>query len=55
MLSEIDKDGLPCYVETEGKKNVAMYQHFGFEIIDKFNVPNTNDTLTAMLRQPKLK
>jgi GNAT superfamily N-acetyltransferase len=54
MLTDIDKDGLPCYVETEGEKNVSMYQHFGFEIVDEFVVPDTNDKLVAMLRQPKM-
>ena len=53
-LSQIDKDGLPCYLETEGEKNVAIYQHFGFEVIDEFVVPNTNDKLVAMLRHAKI-
>jgi len=52
MLSQIDEEGLPCYVETEGEKNVSMYQHFGFKVIDEFTVPNTKDTLVAMLREP---
>jgi len=52
-LSQIDKDGLPCYLETDGSKNVSIYQHFGFEVIDEFVVPDTNDKLVAMLRQPK--
>jgi len=54
MLSYIDEEGLPCYVETEGEKNVSMYQHFGFEVVDEFVVPDTNDKLVAMLRQPKI-
>jgi ribosomal protein S18 acetylase RimI-like enzyme len=53
MLSNIDEEGLPCYVETEGEKNVSMYQHFGFKVVDEFTVPNTTDTLVAMLREPK--
>ena len=53
MLSHIDKEALPCYLETEGEKNVAIYQHFGFEVVDEFVVPNTTDKLIAMLRQPK--
>ncbi|MFC1846523.1 GNAT family N-acetyltransferase [Chloroflexota bacterium] len=53
MFSIIDKESLPCYLETEGEKNVSMYRHFGFEVIDEFVVPNTNDKLVAMLRQPK--
>ena len=54
MLSYIDEWGLPCYVETEGEKNVSMYQHFGFKVIDEFVVPNTTDKLVAMLRQLKI-
>jgi ribosomal protein S18 acetylase RimI-like enzyme len=53
MLSYIDKDGLPCYVETEGDNNVSMYKHFGFQVIDKFIIPKTTDEMVAMLRQPK--
>jgi len=54
MLSEIDGEGLPCYVETDGEKNVSIYRHFGFEVVDEFVVPNTTDKLVAMLRQPKI-
>ncbi len=53
MLSYIDEEGLPCYIETDGEKNVSMYQHFGFETIDEFVVPGTKDTVVAMLRKPK--
>ena len=53
MLSNIDEEGLPCYIETEGEKNASMYQHFGFEVVDEFVVPGTKDKLIAMLRQPK--
>jgi ribosomal protein S18 acetylase RimI-like enzyme len=53
MLSEIDGEGLPCYLETEGDRNVSIYQHFGFKVIDKFTVPNTQVSLVAMLRESK--
>ena len=53
MLSYIDEEGLPCYLETDGEKNVFMYQHFGFEVVDEFVVPGTKDKLVAMLRKPK--
>jgi N-acetylglutamate synthase-like GNAT family acetyltransferase len=53
MLSNIDEEGLPCYLETGGEKNISMYQHFGFEVVDEFVVPGTKDKLTAMLRKPK--
>ena len=54
MLSCIDEEGLHCYLETEGEKNVSMYQHFGFEVVDEFIVAGTNDKLVAMLRKPKV-
>ena len=54
MLSYIDEEGLPCYLETDGEKNVSMYQRFGFEVVDEFVVPGTKDRLVAMLRKPKI-
>jgi len=53
MLPYIDEEDLHCYLETEGEKNVSMYQHFGFEVVDEFVVPRTNDKLVAMLRKPR--
>ncbi len=53
MLPLIDKEGLPCYLETEGEKNVSMYRRFGFEVTEEFVVPDTNDKLVAMIRKPK--
>jgi len=53
MLSEIDGEGLPCYLETEGDRHVSIYQRFGFKVIDKFTVPNTQVILVAMMREPK--
>jgi GNAT superfamily N-acetyltransferase len=52
MLARIDKEGLPCYVETEGEKNVSMYRRFGFKVLEEFTIPDTKDTLVAMLREP---
>lgn len=53
MLSNIDEDGLPCYVETEGESNVSMYRHFGFKVVSEFVIPKTTEKLVAMERKPK--
>ena len=53
MFSRIDEGGLPCYLETGGEKNVSMYQHFGFKVLEEFTEPNTTDKMVAMLREPK--
>jgi len=54
MFSKMDTDGLPYYLETSGEKNVSMYQHFDFKILDEFVVPDCQEKIIAMLREPKL-
>ncbi|MFC1957417.1 GNAT family N-acetyltransferase [Chloroflexota bacterium] len=53
MLSRIDEEGLPCYLETLEEQNVRLYDHFGFKVIEESNVPNTNLTNWAMLRDAR--
>jgi ribosomal protein S18 acetylase RimI-like enzyme len=53
MLCHIDEEGLPCYLETDVGKNVSMYQHFGFAVVDEFAVPGIKGKMVAMLRKPK--
>lgn len=53
MLTGIDEEDLPCYLETEAERNVPIYEHFGFDVIDEFIVPNTMVKIWAMLREPK--
>jgi len=51
MLFRIDKENLACYLETIDEKNIAIYQHFGFEIIERSIIPETGFTNWAMLRK----
>ncbi|MBA7665440.1 hypothetical protein ES703_73510 [subsurface metagenome] len=51
MLARIDEEGLPCYLETFDENNVSFYEHFGFAVIEKSNIPETNFTNWAMLRR----
>jgi len=53
MLPGIDEEGLPCYLETESERNVPIYQHFGFKVIDEFIIPETTVNVWAMLRESK--
>jgi hypothetical protein len=48
---QIDKEGLPCYLETLDEQNVALYEHFGFKVVDKSTIPDTSFTNWAMLRE----
>jgi hypothetical protein len=55
MLKRIDEEGLPCYLETLEKHNVGLYEHFGFKVVNESNVPDTNLTNWAMLRDKSIK
>ncbi|MFC2017775.1 GNAT family N-acetyltransferase [Chloroflexota bacterium] len=51
VLSRLDREGLTCYLETLEERNVSLYQHFGFKVIDESRVPETALTSWAMLRE----
>ncbi len=51
MLARADREGLPCYLETQLEKNVALYKHFGFEVADEGIIPGSNIRSWAMLRK----
>ncbi len=53
MLSRIDVEGLPCYVETLDEKNVRLYEHLGFELLEKSEIPETGLSIWTMLRQAR--
>ncbi len=50
MLARIDAEGLPCYLETATLKDVAIYQHFGFQVREEFLIPDKTLKLWLMLR-----
>jgi len=51
MLARIDDEGLPCYLETLDERNVHLYEHFGFKVVDKATIPKTSLNSWAMLRE----
>lgn len=51
MLSRIDEEGLACYLETLDERNVLLYEHFGFRVVEKATIPKTSLTSWAMLRE----
>ncbi|MHA1916880.1 MAG: GNAT family N-acetyltransferase [Candidatus Ranarchaeia archaeon] len=55
MLARIDKERLPIYLETHDKKNIPLYEHFGFKVIEKAKIPGSDITNWAMLRTPLTK
>jgi ribosomal protein S18 acetylase RimI-like enzyme len=51
MFTRIDKEHLPCYLETQNSNNVPIYQHYGFKVVEESIVPNTKVINWAMLRE----
>lgn len=52
MLDFFDATGQSCYLETNKDCNIAMYEHFGFKLMEKGFIPNTNVVHYAMRREP---
>lgn len=51
-LTELcDREGLGSYLETNKEKNVAIYEHFGFELVDSGAVPKSDVQHFGMLRK----
>ena len=50
-FAEIDKQNIPCYLETNKERNITLYQHFGFEIVEEGIIPETDVPYWAMLRK----
>lgn len=51
MLTRIDNGGLPCYLDTNDEKNVSIYRHYGFKVIETYRLPKTNYNNWAMIRK----
>jgi ribosomal protein S18 acetylase RimI-like enzyme len=52
MLERLDEKQMPCYLNTQNEKNVSLYEHFGFRVIDKQMIPGSPVMHTAMQRDP---
>jgi ribosomal protein S18 acetylase RimI-like enzyme len=50
VLERIDRERMPCFLETNTGKNVAIYRRFGFEVVSQDKIPGTQVTSFAMLR-----
>ncbi|GAH03978.1 unnamed protein product, partial [marine sediment metagenome] len=39
---------------TENERNIKLYEHFGFEIVDHASIPNSELKAWAMIRKKKV-
>ncbi|MEU1286048.1 GNAT family N-acetyltransferase [Kitasatospora sp. NPDC005856] len=49
-LAKADADGLPVYLESSKKENLAVYGHFGFEVLEEVRLPEDGPALWVMRR-----
>jgi ribosomal protein S18 acetylase RimI-like enzyme len=53
VLAQADRDGLPCYLETETQGGVDFYQRHGFEVLSDEVMPDLELRIWTMLREPQ--
>jgi GNAT superfamily N-acetyltransferase len=54
MLARANREGLPCFLETQLEKNVMLYEHFGFRVVEVGTIPESNIHSWAMVREARL-
>ncbi|WAC05705.1 MAG: GNAT family N-acetyltransferase [Methanoregula sp.] len=52
VLAQLDKKKMSCYLNTQERKNISLYEHFGFQVIDQVPMPGTDIIYTGMIRPP---
>jgi ribosomal protein S18 acetylase RimI-like enzyme len=52
-LEIVDADKAQCYLETQNKTNVPIYQKFGFEVVSDKEIPGRGLHNWGMLRQKR--
>jgi GNAT superfamily N-acetyltransferase len=52
MLAKADKERLPCYLESP-ERNVSLYKHFGFEVLEHISSPEFENDMWLMMRYTK--
>ena len=53
VLAWSDREGAPCYLETQTERNVPFYQRWGFEVLSEAVVPGQALCVWSMLREPR--
>jgi ribosomal protein S18 acetylase RimI-like enzyme len=50
----LDEAGLPAYLETQTRRNVALYRRHGFEVTAEFHARADSPPMWGMWREPQL-
>jgi ribosomal protein S18 acetylase RimI-like enzyme len=52
MLDWMDGKQMACYLNTQNEKNIGLYEHFGFTVVDQVILPGSGILHTGMVRHP---
>lgn len=52
LFNESEQSGMPIYLETETEENVQLYEHHGFNVMNKVTLPLIDLPMWEMLREP---
>jgi ribosomal protein S18 acetylase RimI-like enzyme len=54
-LSEhADREGVPCYLETDNPENVSMYQSFGYEVLGEESIEEIDNVRLWYMMRPSV-
>jgi ribosomal protein S18 acetylase RimI-like enzyme len=53
MLGWLDMQKLPCYLNTQNEKNIGLYEHYGFQVMEQLVLPDSGIVHTALHRNPR--
>ena len=52
MLDRMDRKRMDCYLNTQNDKNIGLYEHFGFTVVEQVRLPGSGILHTGMIRYP---
>jgi GNAT superfamily N-acetyltransferase len=52
LSARADARSLPCYLETDKRENIVVYEHSGYRVIEEFDVPNVPGFHLWTMRRP---
>jgi ribosomal protein S18 acetylase RimI-like enzyme len=51
VLDRLDQKGVDCYLHTQNEKNIGLYEHFGFTVVEQVTLAETEIVHTGMIRK----
>lgn len=51
-FARIDREQFDCYLDTNNEKNVGFYEHFGFRVVKRYEIPDSDVINWSMVREP---